>query len=317
MTTGYVYDAAMRLREVHPPAANPTLYTPDDLHGSWLRVNRGSSMVMHLVDAFGREIESYNSVGVHVRQGRDACGRVTFTSDPFVTAPLATQGTTVQYDALGRVTQVTDSAGKVTTIRYVGAGSVRTDANNHVTTFDYMAFGSPSNAQLVAVTDAKGYVTSYRYDVTGALTRVSGPGPGLVRTWAIGVKGLPDSDTQPESGTTTYIYDASGNVTTVTDANGQTTTLSYDENGRLTFRNAPGTDDDLTVTYDSTGRVKTLSSGVAPTISITTFTYDVPNRKVTKSDYRQSGTWDATFHSIYTSDANGNLVTLSTRAGAS
>ena len=124
----------------------------------------------------------------------------------------------------------------MTTIAYVGAGSVRTDANNHVTTFDYMAFGNPSNARLASVMDAMGKTTSYRYDVTGALTRVSGPEPGLVRTWAIGGNGLPASDIQPESGTTTYTYDQSGNVKTITDANSQTTTLSYDENGRLTWR---------------------------------------------------------------------------------
>jgi YD repeat-containing protein len=306
LTTTYDYDVAMRLSTVHPPGSNPISYQPDDLYGAFVRVLRGASMVQHDLDAFGREIKTFNSQFLKVDLGRDTCGRVVFTSDPYTTGS-GSQGTSTQYDALGRVKRVTDSAGKVTTFDYTGADVSRTDANNRATYFGYMAFGDPTNAQLVTVTDATAHATSYRYDVTGALARVSGPEPGLQRVWTIGTHGLPDSDTQPESGTTTYLYDLVGNVRTVTDANNQTTTLTYDGNNRLTLRDAPGTADDLAATYDAAGRVSTLTSGG----TTTTFTYDVPNRRLTRSDATPAGT----FSSIYTSDANDNLQTLTYPSG--
>lgn len=309
LTTTYDYDAAMRLAAVNPPASNPITYQPDDLNGTFVRVRRGDSMVEHVVDGFGREILTSNSQFLKVERQRDTCGRVVFTSDPFTaTGPGAgTQGTSVQYDALGRVKQTTDSAGKVTTLTYSGAGLSRTDANNRTTVFDYMAFGDPANAQLASVTDATGQVTGYRYDVTGALARVLGPGPGLQRTWTIGVKGLPDSDTQPESGTTVYTYDAVGNLASILDANNQTTTFTYDGSNRLTLRDAPGTDDDLAITYDTTGRIATLSSGG----TTTTFSYNVPARQVTRTDQTPAGT----FTSVYKTDANDNLSELTYPSG--
>jgi YD repeat-containing protein len=139
------------------------------------------------------------------------------------------------YDPLGRVRQVTDSAGHTMTFAYDGASVTRTDANNHATIFEYVAFGDPDDRRLVAVTDAQAHTTRYRYDVTGALTSVLGPGSDIERTWTLDGRGLVASDTQPESGTTTYTYDEGGNVKTITNANTQTTTFTYDENNRLTL----------------------------------------------------------------------------------
>jgi len=301
LTTTYGYDAGFRLGSVQQSGMNPTTYTPDDLHGSWVRVDRGSSQVTHLVDAFGRETSTYNSQGLRVGLLRDTCGRVYSTSDPYTTTPV-TQGTTTVFDALGRTKQMTDPAGQVTTFTYNGPDVVRTDANAHATAFEYIAFGDPGNALLVKVIDAANGTTHYRYDVTGALTKVTGPLTGVERTWVVDSRGLVTSDTQPESGTTSYTYDAVGNVSSITDANGSTTTLTYDGNNRLRTRNAPGTIDDLTITYDSSGRLGTLAAENANT----TFTYDVPNRTVTRTDQVAPGT----FASIYTSDASGNLASL-------
>src|SRR5260370_40064348 len=129
----------MGLRAVPPPGSNAITYTPDDLHGTFVRVARGQTWVEHDVDAFGRESRSFKRLGLTVWLGRDTCARVTFTSDPYISGP-GTQGTAVQYDALGRVKQVTASAGKVTTFAPTGIGLTRADANNHSTVFDYMAF---------------------------------------------------------------------------------------------------------------------------------------------------------------------------------
>ena len=76
------------------------------------------------MDAFGREVSSYNSQGLTVGVSRDTCGRVTGAADPYTTAYVS--GTTTTYDALGRVTRTTDSAGKPTTFVYSGSEVTRT-----------------------------------------------------------------------------------------------------------------------------------------------------------------------------------------------
>jgi YD repeat-containing protein len=298
-TTGYVYDAALRLHETDPPGANPITYTPDDVHGSYVRVAQGGSTIEHDVDAFGREWQVFNSLGLKRSIIRDLCGRVTFDGDPY-TNTWTGQGTSYQYDALGRVTKVTDAAGHSTTITPSGADVTRTDANAHTTTYHAIAFGDPANARLASVTDAAGNMTLYRYDVTGALASVSGPASGVTRTWVINAHGLPDSETQPESGTTSYTYDAVGNLATTTDANGTVTTLTYDHDNRLATRSSSGdSTDNVTITYDSLGRVKTLTG----TAATTTYSANVAARTVTRADTTSAGT----FSSTSTRDANDNL----------
>ena len=54
----------------------------------------------------------------------------------------------------------------------------------------------------------------------------------MTRTWVRDGRGLALSDTQPEAGTTTYVYDAAGNLTQTTDANNQVTTFTYDTDNR-------------------------------------------------------------------------------------
>lgn len=306
-TASYLYDPALRLSVVTPSHANATRYGYDDQQGSYITVNRDQSLVTHLVDAFGREVSSYNSKGLVVGLSRDTCGRVTGVSDPYTAAYVS--GTSTTYDALGRVTSTTDSAGKRTTVAYNGGEVIRTDANNHRTVFDYMVFGDPGNGRLWRVIDATGTATTYRYDVTGALTHVSGPLAGLERSWAINAMGLPESDTQPESGTTSYLYDAVGNRTRVTDATGAITTFAYDTLNRLTDRNTAGAADYLHVQYStSTGRVVSITTNDL----VRTFTYDDANRRVTRSD---TITGVGTFAISSTSDGNGNLSTLTYPSG--
>lgn len=299
VTTTYHYDTALRLVEIDPPGGtNAITYTADDLHGAWVRVSRGGSTIEHDVDAFGREWQVFNSLGLKRSIGRDLCGRVTFDGDPY-TYTWTGQGMTYTYDALGRVRSVKDPAGNVTTITPSGADVTRTDANNHTTTYHAIGFGDPTNAHVASVTDAAGNMTLYTYDVTGALASVSGPGAGLTRTWAINTHGLADSDTQPESGTTTFAYDAVGNLTSVTDANGTAITLTYDGDNRLATRSSTDTTDNLTVAYDSLGRVQQLTG----TAATTTYAYNVAARTVTRTDTTPAGS----FSSTYTTDANDNL----------
>src|SRR5205823_4779338 len=94
---------------------------------------------------------------------------------------------------------------------------------------------------------------TYTYDVHGRLRTVTPPDSGPVRTWTYDVAyDRLTSETQPESGTTSYGYDAAGNLATKTDAKGNVFHYEYDANERLikttvgstitTIAYEPGTD---------------------------------------------------------------------------
>jgi YD repeat-containing protein len=304
LTTRYVYDAGLRLKTVQPPGANSIGYSYDDLYQGWIRIARDQAQTSYQLDGFGRVVQTSNRVNLLTTTTRDACGRATFQSAPFTTGP-GTRGGTTQYDALNRVTQITEADGtSVTRFTYDGAGVHMTDPEGRQTFQNYDAFGDAGDARLTWVQDAKNTITRYTYDVLGHLTKVSGPGAVPDRTWVYNGKGWLDHETQPEKGTTSYLYDAVGNVTQVTDALGQVTTLAYDFNNRLISRDAPGLEADATFTYDDIGR---LTKQQSPSM-VTNFTYDTAGRIATKAE----NWWSASqwFQSSYAYDANDNLTQL-------
>src|SRR6185437_2726396 len=188
---------------------------------------------------------------------------------------------------------------------YNGVNVTRVDANNRTTQFNYLAFGDPSDARLISVVDAAGTTTTYQYAITGALRSVSGPAPGVQRTWVINDKGRPDSDTQPESGTTTYTYDAAGNLASTTNANGQMTTFTYDANNRLLTRDGPGTADDLSITYDNANHIDRVLSMTGGGV-LTTNTYNTAGTLATQVVQTSIGPAS----SSYAYDADDNLISI-------
>lgn len=297
----YVYDTGFRLKQVQRTGLNTLTYEYDNVNARFLRVARDQAQTESQLDGFGRVISTSNVVNLKTRVERDACGRTTFTSAPY-TAGAGTRGTTVQYDALGRVTRTTSPAGDVTQAVYSGVDVTQIDGETRTTAFHYLAFGGPGTERLVSVTDATTTATTYEYDVFGNLTQVTGPRAGVTRTWVRNNRGLVTSETQPESGTTTYLYDAVGHVTQRTTADSAITTYTYDTDNRLWTVNAPGTADDLTLTYDTASRVATQVGGG----TTTTFGYDTKGRLIARSDVASG----LTFGSSYGYDANDNLSTL-------
>ncbi|HSJ61066.1 MAG TPA: DUF6531 domain-containing protein, partial [Jiangellaceae bacterium] len=306
--TTYQYDAVGRIRLVQPRNANFIRYTYEDTQGNlYVQVDRGTSQVWTHLDGFGRAISTVNSLGVKTRIDRDACGRVTYASGTYTTGDGLGRGTTTTYDGLGRVKTVSvpDPLGTATTTyTYTGPDVSIIDAIGRTTTYDNQSFGGPGDVRLAAVHDPNGRTTSYQYHTLGGLTRVDGPGPNVpARTWQYNINGRLLQDTQPESGTTTYTYDAIGNVKTVTDSMGRTTTLNYDANERLISRDAVGTSSDVSIAYDLVGRVSTQSiEGV-----VTTYGYDSTGRVASRTDGIQPS---MSFTSSYFYDANDNLTEL-------
>ncbi|HKT73408.1 MAG TPA: RHS repeat-associated core domain-containing protein [Steroidobacteraceae bacterium] len=179
-------------------------------------------------------------------------------------ATLINLTTSYTYDALDRVTKVTDATGNVLETVYDANGQVfqllghykqsdGTFVNRTLSTRTYDAAD-----RLLTDTDVNGQVTQYEYDENGNLTAV----------------------TDPNSHTTTYEYDAMNRRTALVDANGNRTTTAYDLNGRVVaVTNADG--QTTQNQYDNLGRLLKVTD---PLGFITQYSYDADNNLTCRID---------------------------------
>jgi YD repeat-containing protein len=196
-------------------------------------------------------------------------------------------GSTVTYAYSGAITEVTES---------VSAGV------SHTTTQHWQAFGSPGDARLASVIDPKGSTMTYTYNAPGHLTSVDAESfGGSWRGWTYDTSNHLDHTWQPESGTTSYEYDAAGRVVGTTDARGVAVNVQYDASGRPVLTNAPGTAEDVTTTYDAVNRVHTVANGTVQT----TFAYQ-GDRLSSRTDVIAG----QTFTQQFAYDGMDNLVSI-------
>lgn len=216
-----------------------------------------------------------------------------------VTNALGQVTTFNSYDLDGRPTQITDANGVVTTLTYTTRG-------------------------WLASRSVAGETTSYDYDFTGNLTKVTRPdGAWLLYQYdaAIGLIAIEDR----LGNSIDYELDVMGNRVAewVTDPNGalkrelqrvydgfnrlhkdlgaaaQATQYAYDVNGKKTSVTDP-LNRITTNTYDALNR---LTQSTNPASGATVYTYDAKDRLATVKDPKLSAT------TSYTCDGLGNLVT--------
>ncbi|CAM5373689.1 RHS repeat-associated protein OS=Sphingobium scionense OX=1404341 GN=GGQ90_002153 PE=4 SV=1 [Sphingobium scionense] len=197
----------------------------------------------------------------------------TWASLPSSDCTLATTGSQgpdrisrTTYDALGRI-HVQQSAYGVTV------------ANGFPTTFqrDDVTGTYTDNGQLATVTDAKGNRTTYEYDGIDRLSKTRYPSLTIAGT----------------SSNTDYVqptYDANGNVVALRLRDGQSIGFSYDNLNRITLKNLPGSEPDVTYGYDLLGRQISASQ----TGNALSFTYDALDRNLTQAGPLGTitSTWD-------------------------
>jgi RHS repeat-associated protein len=225
-------------------------------------------------DGLGRQIVTNHlqspSSGYYdqVVQSFDTNGRLWKTSAPCVTTGAWTCPTTAQtitYDPLNRPSQVTDAGGGTTTYTYpqndilITVGPAPGSENTKSRQLEYDALGRlTSVCELTSMTGSgtcgqnspqTGYWTRYTYDALGDLVNVTQNAQGAIgtqqtRNYAYDAMGRLTSETNPESGTTTYGYDSvsgtlcaassPGDLIKKTDANGNYTCFNYDALHRVT-----------------------------------------------------------------------------------
>ncbi len=157
-------------------------------------------------------------------------------------------GTTYsEYDPFGRPGKVTKADGSTTNYIYTAESQTRIITRVWNGKAPEPAKGAQfydRDGRLFVVKEPNGTRTRYHYDVSGRLISVAqniGQSTTQHRKFTYDGRGFLTSATHPESGTTTYLYDARGNVIRSVAA-GNTLNYKYDDAGRLTKVVAPPSD---------------------------------------------------------------------------
>lgn len=151
------------------------------------------------------------------------------------------------YDAAGRLAQVQIAVGT--------AGQ----ANEQTMTYS-------DNGELLTLKDAENNLTTYGYDGFDRLQQTRYP----TTTKGAGTSSATDYEQ--------LTYDASSNVTARRLRDGQNIAFGYDNLDRVTLKNLPGTEPDVSYAYDNLGRVTSASQ---PGNALA-FTYDALGRNLTQ-----------------------------------
>ena len=197
----------------------------------------------------------------------DSVGRVARASNPFFLSGTAgTDGpagvagvctsasrawTSTQYDILGRPTLVQSADGTQVSTQYSGLTTTTVDKRNNATTQVRNGKG-----ELVSTQDASGFVTQFAYRADGNLVGVTrNAGNGVIsNTFAYDVLGRKIQQVDPDTGTSTFEYNAFGEVIATTDNGSYRTEREIDARGRawrVTAKRPTGTvETQMTRTYD-------------------------------------------------------------------
>jgi RHS repeat-associated protein len=248
--TSYQYnDPFWRLTQTNYPDGGQTTITYNDtaspsntVTSQKLDSTNRSLTTQTNFDGLGRPIQNMITSDVNGTDRTvttyDVLGRVSSIYNPTRCNPPTTNCgeptwgyTSYQYDALSRVTQVTEPDGSIATTSYTGNAATSTDEAGHPRKTAADALG-----RLTTVWEPDGsnnltVQTTYTYDAANNLRSVVQNG-SRQRTFVYDALSHLTSTTNPESGTTTYVYDSNGNVVSKTapapnQTGSSTVTLSY------------------------------------------------------------------------------------------
>jgi RHS repeat-associated protein len=163
-------------------------------------------------------------------------------------------------------------------------GRVLDDGSTQLSSYSYDGFGHPTT-----IVDPVGRTFSYVYDTNGIdllEVRMTRAGQNeLLATMTYNSQHLPLMRVDAAGQTNSYTYNARGQLLTASDPKNETTTYTYDTNGYLLAVDGPlpGSNDSVTASYDSFGRVQTKTDVNGYTV---TFDHDAMDRltKITHPD---------------------------------
>lgn len=211
--------------------------------------------------------------------GYDSLRRKTAETDPL------SNTTAWAYDAVGNILTTTYANGTNATSTYdaMNRPLTSTDALGQTTTFTYHPDGS-----LASLTDARSNGYTFLVDNLSRRTRMTYPG-GSYEEWT---------------------YDGNSNMTLYRTRSGVTMACTLDNRNRDTLCNWSDSTPDVTKTYDTAGRLLTVSNSVASSA----YTYDTANQLLSEAITISGLTGAKTV--AYTYDADSNRASLTDPSGA-
>ncbi len=314
-STIYTYDTTGRVTSVKAPGdTNSTQYYY--LGGGCGASCGGGNKIDHITLPEGNTIwYTYNSMGSLVTIKDSLNNTINYNYDSEgnkLTEDIKDSSNTLQktlsyqYDALNRLTRITNPDSSYTEYSYDFRGnrSAIRNPNAAITSYSYdklnrlisvvqpgsitTGYGYNTNNNLTTVTDANNNTTTYRYDDKGRVYQVI----------------------SPDTGTTTYQYDPAGNTISKTDAKGVTISYQYDALKRIIMIDFPS-DTDIVYAYDNCPNGKGRLCSMTDVSGTTTYEYS-PKGQVAK----ETKTMDSIqYITQYTYDQNGNLKTITYPSG--
>jgi RHS repeat-associated protein len=295
----YAYDAAHRLTQVGDGLGNKVVYTLDAMGNRTAENNYDPSGTLHRTHT--RVINTLNEVYQEVNAAGTSAVTTTFAYDydsnaTSIDAPLS-RNTTESYDALNRVSSITDPGNGLTSFSYDAEDDLTSvvDPRSLTTSYGYDGFGelvsqaSPdtgttnntydSAGNLVTSTDARGAVATYGYDALNRANSIAYSLSGntdqtLSFTYDQGTDGIGHltgaSDTNHSM---SFSYDALGEMTGMSQSVGEVTrSISYGyTNGNLTSITTPS---GQTVTYGYNANHQVTSIAVNGTTVVSNVSYE-------------------------------------------
>jgi RHS repeat-associated protein len=235
---------------------------------------------------------------------------------------------TLTYNAQGRISQITDSTGQITSYSYDASGenllSVTTPESTTTYTYDTGNIAAKKYSLLSVKTDL-GYERTFEYDNQGRLIKEFSNGQTQSLTYSYdSVGGVTITDSTGTSQTILlddrgnagqirgvdnqnllFRYDANGNLISATLPNGRQSGYSYDSNGNLT-KQTNLLNQDVKFTYDA--NFNQLTGFTDPKGNTVTYAYDTKGN-LTKITYP-----DGSFQE-FSVDGLGNVTSSINRRG--
>jgi RHS repeat-associated protein len=310
--TAFTFDAAERMTSTATPEGNTTSYTYDP-RGLPLTVTQPSTSATSLSYDGAMRLSSYTDPVGTVAFARDADGRVLTSSENGKTL-------TRVYDLMGRLTSYTDGAGNAFVYQY--------DADGRLTQLTYpggkiVTYAYDGASRLSTVTDWANRVTTYSYDNDGRVIRIQRPN-GSVQTLTYDSAGQLTQLTDLEAFQGTIIYSGSYGYDLAGQLTGETLTpapvptvpnvsLTVDTDNRLLTFNGSS------VTHDPNGNLLSVASGIAPA----SYAYDARNRLISaggltygyNSENRRTAITSSTGATNFAINPNANLDQVLIKTG--
>jgi RHS repeat-associated protein len=202
-----------------------------------------------------------------------------FAGTPGTGVPAA-YTTTLTYSS-GRLSTVTDAAGRTLTVSYGTNGKASGIADS---TGRSVGYGYDSSGNLTDVTDVASGNTHYTYDTNHLLQTVRDPRGNTVETNVYDSSGRVLTQTDGLTRTTTFDYTSIPGSTKVTDPKGNVTVDAFENDLVMSETHGYGTASAATWNYTYEPTTLGVTTVTDPNLHSTNYTWDPSGNPLTKSD---------------------------------